>query len=126
MVRSYILPLMLAVTTAAFGQNRTTLSAEAIRSDIVGNTISGIEDGERYVEFLRPDGTISGHSPSGSYTGKWRISGKQICFLYNGEKGEAKGGWDCSEARLVGDKVFWSGAAASEASTLAHGDPNGL
>ena len=121
-----LLLLMLAISTAAFAQSGPTLSSDAVRSYLVGNTISGIEAGEQYVEYLRPDGTISGRSPSGSYKGKWRISGKRMCFLYFGERGEAEGSWDCSEVSIVGNKVFWSGTPASEASTLAHGDPNGL
>ncbi len=123
----YFVPVMLALSTAAYGQFGQWLSAEDIQSHLVGNTITGVEDGEQYIEYLRPNGTISGQSPSGRYTGAWRISSNQMCFFYNGEPGEAKQrDWDCSNVRIEGDKVFWSETAPSEASTLVKGDPNGL
>jgi hypothetical protein len=50
---------------------------------------------------LNADGSISGRSPSGSYSGRWRISGNQICFLYPQTK------WDCTEVRLDGDRITW-------------------
>src|SRR5882724_241683 len=71
---------ILAFSTTAFGQS---LSGKQIRETLIGNTFSGVdEDGESFSERLNPDGLISGRSPSGSYSGRWRISGKQICFLY--------------------------------------------
>lgn len=123
----YFVPVTLALSTAAYAQFAQLLSAKDIHSHLVGNTITGVEDGEQYIEYLRPDGTISGQSPSGSYTGAWRISRNQMCFFYYSEPGEAKQrNWDCSKVSIEGDKVFWSGTAPSEASTLVSGNPNGL
>jgi hypothetical protein len=65
----------------------------------------GVADGESYSEHLNPDGTISGHSPSGAYAGRWRISGDQICFSYPEGKRDAK--WDCTEVKLKGSRIIW-------------------
>jgi hypothetical protein len=91
-----------ALSTAAFAQS---LSADQIKTRLIGNTFSGFADGESYSEHLNTDGTISGHSPSGAYAGRWRISGDQICFSYPEGKGSAK--WDCTEVKLKGSRIIW-------------------
>lgn len=92
---------ILAFSTAAFGQS---LSGKQIRETLIGSTFSGVdEDGESFSERLNSDGTISGRSPSGSYSGRWRISGKEICLLYPDQSAE----WDCTEVRLDGDQITW-------------------
>ena len=93
---------ILAFSTTAFGQ---PLSGKQIRETLVGNTFSGVEDGESFSEYLNPDGTISGRSPSGSYSGRWRISGNQICFSYPQGKQSAK--WECTKVRVDGDRITW-------------------
>jgi hypothetical protein len=55
----------LALSTTAFAQE---LSGTQIRQALVGKTMSGIENGESYSEYLSPDGGISGRSPSGART----------------------------------------------------------
>jgi hypothetical protein len=98
-----VVSTILAFSTTAFGQS---LSGKQIRETLIGNTFSGVdEDGESFSERLNPDGTISGRSPSGSYSGRWRISGKQICFLY--PQGNQPAEWDCMEVRLDGDRITW-------------------
>jgi hypothetical protein len=93
----------LALSTTAFAQE---LSGTQIRQALVGKTISGIENGESYSEYLSPDGGISGRSPSGAYSGRWAISGNEICFLY--EEGSRRSGkWDCNDVRLHGNRIIW-------------------
>ena len=91
----------LALTTAAFAQS---LSGDQIRTTLVGDTFSGFADGETYSEHLNADGTISGHSPSGAYAGRWRISGDQICFSYAEGKRDTK--WDRT-AKVKGSRIIW-------------------
>jgi hypothetical protein len=94
---------ILAFSTTAFAQ---TLSGKQIRETLIGNTFSGVdEDGDSFSERLNRDGTISGQSPSGSYSGRWRISGNQICFLYPEEDESPE--WDCTEVRLDGNRITW-------------------
>ena len=94
--------MTLALSTAAFAQS---LSGDQIRTTLVGNTFSGVADGESYTEHLNPDGTISGRSPSGAYSGKWRISGNEICFSYMEGKQDTK--WDCTKVKLRGARIIW-------------------
>jgi len=95
--------LTLALSATAFAQS---LSGRQIREVLEGKTITGVENGESYSERLSPDGTILGRSASGSYSGRWRISGNEICFLYEeGRRGTGK--WDCNEMRLRGNQIIW-------------------
>jgi hypothetical protein len=94
--------IILALSTAAFAQS---LSGDQIRTTLIGNSFSGFADGESYSEHLNADGTISAHSPSGAYAGRWRISGDQICFSYAEGKRETK--WDCTEVKIKGARIIW-------------------
>jgi len=112
---------ILAFSTTAFAQ---TLSGKQIRETLIGNTFSGVdEDGESFSESLNLDGTISGQSPSGSYSGRWRISGNQICFLYPEEDESPE--WGCTEVRLDGDRITWEedGTTATLSREPAAGSP---
>jgi hypothetical protein len=93
---------ILVFSNTAFGQS---LSGKEIRETLIGNTLSGVSDGESYSEYLNADGTIVGRSPSGSYSGKWRISDDQICFLY--PQGNQSTEWNCTEVRVDGDRITW-------------------
>jgi len=100
--------IALVLSTAAFAQSPPgagQLSGAQIRQLLIGKTLSGVDKGESYSESLNPDGTIAGHSASGDYSGKWQITGNQICFFYEGETEPGK--WDCTGARLQGTQVTW-------------------
>ena len=71
-----------ALSTTAFAQS---LSGDQIRERLVGNTMSGFDDGEYYSQVLNSDGSITGRSSSGSYRGRWNISGNEICLSYKSE-----------------------------------------
>jgi hypothetical protein len=103
--------ITLALSTTAFAQS---LSGDQIRTTLVGNTFSGVADGESYSEHLNPDGTISGRSPSGAYAGKGRISGNEICFSYVEGKRDAK--WDCTEVKLRAGRVIWDDKTSAKLS----------
>jgi hypothetical protein len=114
-------------TQSALAQSATTLTAQEIRDQLIGNTISGVEDGESYVEYLRKDGAISGQSGSEKYSGLWRIGDDQICFFYkeDGKSASKSENWDCTFVVIHGDKVIWQGTDDPDATLLA-GNPNGL
>jgi hypothetical protein len=108
--------------SAQFSRTGQELSSKEIRASIVGNTLTGVQDGEAYTEFLRSDGTISGRAKSGKYFGEWRISGNRICFGYRDDKKN----WDCSYVKLRGSQVVWSQKGGASFSTLVRGNPRGL
>lgn len=78
------------------------MSAQEILTSLIGNTITGVEDNERYVEYLSPDGRILGRSESGAYSGNWRIEGDKLCVAY-----DKKITWDCVALRLNGNQLVW-------------------
>jgi hypothetical protein len=104
------------------------LTNEDIRAKLIGNTISGVEDGEAYDEYLKPDGKISGRSASEKYTGQWRVADGQICFYYNetGKSVTNSKNWDCSFVAVDGSKVIWDPGPDQSQSTLVEGNPKGL
>ena len=93
---------ILTFSTTAFGQS---LSEKQIRETLIDSTFSGVADGESYTEHLNQDGTISGQALSGSYSGRWHISGNQICFLY--PQGHRPNKWDCTGVKLDGNRIIW-------------------
>lgn len=118
---SVVFCIVLLLSTAALAQG-AILSGEQLRETLVGHTITGVEGGKSYTEYLKSDGNIAGQSPSGKYAGQWHISGNQICFLYHDDHNN----WDCSRARLSGNRVVWSERGAGAVSTVVKGNPRGL
>jgi hypothetical protein len=108
------------LSSQALGQATMPLSGDLLRETLIGNTIAGIENGESYSEYLRSDGSISGLSGSDKYSGRWRISGDQICFLYP----EESRNWDCTQASLQGNEIIWSDKGG--VANLIKGNPHGL
>jgi hypothetical protein len=106
----------------------TPLSGAEIQARLIGNTITGVENGEAYEEYLKPDGTISGIEDSGFYSGSWRIVNNKLCFHYDEDDGDGKG-WDCTPVTLVGTNVYWSNEVSdgdSVEATLLPGNPKNL
>ena len=68
---------LLSLSSVSFGAVLTTEAQ--IRQAIIGNTVSGTEDGKPYTEYFLPDGHLRGMAPDGPYAGEWRISGRKFC-----------------------------------------------
>jgi len=54
-------------------------------SALVGNSISGMEDGKPLVEHYLADGTAKSMSGNEISTGKWALVGDTVCFKYGEE-----------------------------------------
>lgn len=117
--------LAVAAIMVASSAKAQTSSDEQIRSALVGNTISGQESGEAYVEFLRPDGRIDGTSSDGRYTGRWVISRGRMCMSYDEGDGKATP-WDCARVMIQGDRVIWVDQGEKSYSALTRGNPKNL
>jgi len=113
------------MTVVSSAQAQTAFSDDQIRSALVGNTISGQESGEPYVEFLRPDGRIDGMGSDGRYTGRWVISRGRMCMSYDDGDGKATP-WDCARVVTQGDKVIWVDQGEKSYSALSRGNPKNL
>jgi hypothetical protein len=100
----FLATVVMALSTTAFAQS---LSGNQIRERLVGNIISGVDKGECFSQVLNPDGSIAAQSPSGTYWGRWNISGNKICLSYESES-------DCTGVKLRGSRVIWDdGTSAS-------------
>ncbi len=114
-----------AMTVASSAKAQTSFGDDQIRSALVGNTISGQESGEPYVEFLRPDGRIDGMGSDGRYTGHWMISRGRMCMSYDEGDGKATP-WDCARVLVQGDRVIWVDQGEKSYSALSRGNPRNL
>ena len=71
------LAALISLPCTSFGAVLTT--EDEIRRAIIGNTVSGTEDGKPYSEYFLADGHLRGVGPEGPYSGEWRISGRELC-----------------------------------------------
>jgi len=58
----------------------------AAEKELVGNSITGKEDGKTLVEYYAPDGTAKSMLDNEISTGKWALVGETICFQYPDDK----------------------------------------
>ncbi len=114
---------LLSVSTPSFGDVLTT--DQKIRQAIIGNTVSGNEDGKRYVVFFLPDGSIHGQGADGAYSGEWRISRRRICVLYSEDEGPSKD-WECMHVEVTGSRLTWIEDGERYDAQLVPGNPNRL
>jgi len=117
---------LLALTNFSFG---AVLSTEAeIRQAIVGNTISGVQDGKSYTEYYQPDGYIHGLETEGPYVGEWRIASQNVCVRYfdDDNKNGAIGAWECMGVDVTSSLFAWIKDGQRYEAKLVPGNPNKL
>jgi len=82
----------------------TLMSEQEMRDMLVGNTYAGDSvrnPGSTYVEFIHPDGKISGlWNGTDRYKGKWAMSGNVMCAKYQNSS-------HCSTMSKSGDTIYW-------------------
>ena len=127
------LAALLSLTSLGFGAALTTEAQ--IRQTIIGNTISGVEDGKSYSEYYQPDGYIHGLEPEGLYVGEWRTSGGNLCVRYF-DKGEgadreevgsgAIGAWECMDVEISGSSFAWVKDGERYKARIVRGNPDKL
>ncbi len=83
------------------------LSADEIKAQLIGNTITGSDDDGPFRQFFAPDGTFRGVGTD-FYTGTWQITDNQFCTHLDEDDGENKG-WDCTAVTLIDGKIYWTG-----------------
>ena len=104
----------------------TLLTEAEIRETVVGNTYQGDSvryPGSTYVEFIHPDGKISGlWNGQDRYKGEWAISGNVWCYKYKNSRG-------CNTLAREGDTILWyslDGSYKGGKSVVMAGDPKNL
>lgn len=96
-----------------------TLSGEAIRERVIGNTVTGSMSGSEqgYVEFYAEDGTIRGEG----YTGAWRVEDDRMCFAYGEDPAT------CYAVAAEGEGLRWMREGETVGTgTIIEGNPRGL
>lgn len=111
----------LFLTNLGFGAVLTT--EDEIRHAIIGNTVSGTEDGKPYAEYYRPDGNVHGEEPEGPYVGEWRITGREFCTRYF-EEDHSVSAWECKGVDVSGSHFAWVEDGDRYEARLVLGNPN--
>lgn len=114
-----------AVTVPSQAQSKMLGNDDQIRQVFVGNTVSGVEQGESYVEFYFPDGRIGGEGREGAYSGHWQIVRGRMCLSYDVAGGKATP-WDCARVGLEGSRIVWAERGEKSFSVLKAGNPKGF
>jgi len=68
-------------------------------NQLVGNSITGTEDGETLVEYYAADGTTKSMLGNQISTGQWVLVGDTVCFKYPDEE------MDCYKLEVIGNTV---------------------
>jgi hypothetical protein len=72
-------------------------------SQLVGNSITGTEDGKVLVEYYAPDGTAKSMLGNEISTGKWALVGETICFQYADDKE-----MECYRLEVMGNQATFT------------------
>lgn len=104
----------------------TLMSEQEMRDMLVGNTYAGDSvryPGSTYVEFIHPDGKISGlWNGTDRYKGEWAMSGNVMCAKYKNSN-------NCSTMSKSGDTIYWyalDGTTQGAYSKVTPGDSQNL
>jgi hypothetical protein len=87
---------MAQASPALSGQKLVGLDAW---NQLVGNSITGTEDGETLVEYYAADGTTKSMLGNQISTGQWVLVGDTVCFKYPDEE------MDCYKLEVMGNTV---------------------
>lgn len=106
---------------AAAAAPSAKLTGRAAWNALVGNSITGDEDGETLVEYYAPNGTAKSRSGKELSTGKWTLRGEQVCFKYPGYDA------DCYRIEVDGEvATFYESDGSSSQYTMLKGNPKKL
>jgi hypothetical protein len=90
--------------------------------ELVGNSITGKEEGKTLVEYYAPDGTAKSMLDNEISTGKWALVGETICFQYADEKE-----MECYRLEVAGNTAtFTDQNGTGTRYEILKGNPKGL
>jgi hypothetical protein len=109
-----------ASLSAAVAQDK--LTGTAAWSQLVGNSITGEEDGKTLVEYYAPDGTAKSMLGNEISTGQWALVGEVICFRYGKDKDA-----ECYKLEVTGTTAtFTDKDGTGSRYEILKGNPKGL
>jgi hypothetical protein len=89
---------------------------------LVGNSITGKENGETLVEYYASDGTAKSMLGNEISSGKWALVGETICFQYPDQKE-----MECYRVEVVGNTVTLTDEKGTGSRyEILKGNPKGL
>ena len=98
------------------------LMGVAAWAQLVGNSITGQEDGKTLVEFYAADGTTKSMLGNEISTGKWVLVGETICFQYTDQKE-----MECYKLEVMGNTVTLTDPKGTGSRyEILKGNPKGL
>jgi hypothetical protein len=111
-----------APAPAPSGAAEQKLVGLAAWNKLVGNSISGTEDGQALIEYYAPDGTAKSMLGSEISTGNWMLVGEVICFKYpDDDKPE------CYKLEVAGDTAtMYDEKGSGTRYQILKGNPKGL
>ena len=113
------LALFMTLTFNASAQDK--LVGVAAWNALVGNSTTGMEDGEVLVEYYAPDGTAKSMLGDEIVTGRWALVGEAVCFQYTDDDME------CYKVEVMGDSVtFIDSKGTRTRYDILKGNPKGL
>jgi hypothetical protein len=99
-----------------------TLTGLAAWNQLVGNSISGTEDGKPLTEYYTADGTAKSMNGDEISNGKWAVVGNLTCFKYAGDDKP-----ECYRIEVIGDTVtYYDEDGTGTRYQLLKGNPKGL
>jgi hypothetical protein len=104
----------------ASGDARKTMTGGEAWLSIVGNTLTGKDDGEVWWEHYRKDGTLTLLEGKDVTNGKWTLEGERVCFKYPDEDK------NCYTVSRTGEQVTLVRKGKGERLTLLPGNPKNL
>jgi hypothetical protein len=112
-------PAPAAPATAAPAQKLVGIAAW---NQLVGNSITGKEDGETLVEYYAPDGTTKSMTGNEISTGQWALVGEAVCFRYT-DPPET----ECYKVEVTGNFVTYTDEKGTGTRyEILKGNPKGL
>jgi hypothetical protein len=111
-----------AAPAAAAPATAQKLVGLAAWSQIVGNSISGTEDGKPLVEHYVADGTAKSMHGNEISNGKWALSGEAVCFKYTDDDKP-----ECYRVEVSGNTVtYYDEKGSGTRYDILKGNPKGL
>jgi hypothetical protein len=108
-----------APATAAPAQKLVGIAAW---NQLVGNSITGKENGETLVEYYAADGTAKSMTGNEISTGKWALVGETVCFKYTDSDDT-----ECYKVEVTGNFVTYTDEKGTGSRyEILKGNPKGL
>jgi hypothetical protein len=117
-----VAPTPVAAPAAAPAPAPAASTGMAAWGKLVGNSITGQDEGKTLVEFYAPDGTIKSMTGNDISTGKWALVGDTVCLKYNDEPK-----MECYKLQVSGSTVTYTDEKGSGTRyEILAGNPKGL